>query len=379
MINMHILFLNHFFYPYFAGTEKHMFELGKRLAKKHDITVLTAQLKGTKEKEEICGMNIIRTPAKIYEWAPHPIPPPVPVMPRLAINVKQYAANADIVHIHNRFIFGPKYGEIVKNLGKKLCITIHNARPIGIDFLSDMFGQFYDDFFGKRLMNMCDGVIGVSKNTLKMTIPKDYKGKTAVIYNGVDSRVFKPKKQSEWKKEIGDNKKIILTNARLVPQKGVKYLVEAMAHIKDAKLVIFGRGILKEELEKKAKESDADVLFMTERISDKSLVDLYAAADIFVLPSLFEPCSLVLLEAMACGKAIVATNIGGNPELIEERKSGLLVSAGESNAITNAVNTLLQDKRLARKLGENARARVEKKFTWEETTKKVEEFYKILD
>lgn len=379
---MKILFLNHFFYPYFAGTEKYMLELGKRLAKKHDVTVLTSQLKGTLSRESINGISVVRLPTTILEWAPHPFPPPIPLISGLPENVEKFAADADLVHIHNRFIFGPRYGKIVKSAGKKLCLTIHNARPIGIDPISDIFGQIYDDYFGKRLMQMCNGIIGVSKDALDTTIPKDYKekgGNTAVIYNGVDSKKFSPKKKSnEWKEKISNDKKIIMTNARLVPQKGVKYLIEAMPRIKNARLVVFGRGVLREELEKRANEVGADVLFINEGISDESLVELYATADVFVLPSLFEPCPLVLLEAMACGKPIVATKIGGNPELIENKKSGLLVSAGNSNEIASAVNELLANEKFAKRLGANARTLAVKRFTWEKTAREVERFYKTL-
>ncbi len=374
---MHILFLNHFFYPYFAGTEKHILEVGKRLIRKHQVTVLTSQLKGTMPEENIEGMRVIRLPTTILEWTPHPIPPPIPLIKGLPETVKCFASEADLVHIHNRFIFGPKYGEIVKSSGKKLCLTLHNARPIGIDLVSDLSGQFYDDLFGTRLMRQCDGIIGVSKNALETTIPQDYTGKTTVIYNGVDSKKFSPKKSSEWKEKINRNKKIVMTNARLVPQKGVKYLIEAMKKV-NARLVIFGRGVLKQELEKQAERINADVLFISECISDESLVDLYAAADVFVLPSLFEPCPLVLLEAMACGKAIVATKVGGNLELIKDRKSGLLVPPADSNAIANAVNELLSNEKLAKKLSTAARKSAVEKFTWEKTAKQVEEFYKTL-
>lgn len=375
---MRILFLNQFFFPYFAGTEKHMYEVGKRLAKEHEVMVLTARLKGTPAEEMISGMHIVRTPATVCDWAPHPIPPPVPIMPRLADDVKKYAAKADLVHIHNRFIFGPKYGSIIKKLGKKLCITLHNARPQGIDFFSDLCGQFYDDLFGKRLMRKCDGIIGVSRNTLETTLPEDYQGKTTVIYNGVDGKLFRPKRSSKWKERIGSDKQIVLTNARLVPQKGVKYLVKAMAGVKDAMLVVLGRGILKNELEEMARKRGVDTLFITEYITEASLVDLYAAADVFVLPSLFEPMPLVLLEAMACGKPIVATAVGGIPELIEDGKNGLLVPPADPAALRKNISVLLSDKYERRRMGKENRKKVVQRFTWDRTAKEVNAFYRAL-
>jgi glycosyltransferase involved in cell wall biosynthesis len=151
-----------------------------------------------------------------------------------------------------------------------------------------------------------------------------------------------------------------------------------MRELKNAKLVVFGRGILKNELERKAKSLGVDALFISDYISEESLADLYAAADVFVLPSLFEPCPLVLLEAMACGNAIVATNVGGIPELIHNRKNGLLVQPANPHALADAISELLSDEKLAKKLAKNARMLAVKKFSWDRTAKNVEQFYRML-
>lgn len=375
---MKILFLNPFFHPYYGGTEKHLLEVGKRLAKRHDVSILTARLDGTEEHEELFGINIIREPAKVYYTAPHPLPPPVPIFK----NHKKYLIEAikhcDIVHAHNRFTYMPGDAHLIKKNGKKLCLTLHNARPQNIDIITDVFGGLFDDLISKRFMHQCDGIAAVSNATLASTVPSDYKGKSRVIYNGVDQNLFRPMKNNEWKEKLGIKDKMILTNVRLLPQKGLYYLISAMRKVHGAELVIFGRGQMKRELEIHAKTISARVRFVTERITDDQLVKLYAAADCFALPSLYEPCSVALIEAMSCGKPIVATDAGGNKELIENWKGGIIVPTRDSDSLANGIGKILTNKKLATRFSQFNRKRVLRNFTWDIVAKNVESFYKSL-
>ena len=376
---MDILMLNPFFYHYLGGTERHVIEVGKRLAKRHRVTVLTARLENTPEREDVEGINVVRTPAKIYWKAPHPIPPPYPVIKGLAQYIKVELAHADAAHIHNRFIYGPAEGKIVKQAGKKLFLTLHNSRTVGIDWSTDFFGGLYDDFFAKPLMNMCDGVMGVSKNTLDITLPHGCPAKTAVVYNGIDEKFFVPGKQdSEWKEYFEMNelkRKKVLTNARLLEQKGLKYLVSAMRGI-DADLIIVGRGPLHNKLAMQAKILGVKAHFITERMTDVRLAALYKSVDAFVLPSLYEPCGIAILEAMGCGVPSIGSRIGGIQEIIKDGKSGILVRPHSSEDISHALNSVLFDKGVAKRLSIGARKRVLEKFTWDIVAKKVERFYK---
>jgi len=376
---MDILILNPFFHPYMGGTEKHILYIGRRLAKKHNLTVLTARLEGTSEHESIEGIEVIRSPAKVFNSVPHPIPPPMPVFRGFPKYLKENMGNAQIVHMHNRFVYSPSDVKLIKNEQKKLLLTLHNARPNNIDVLTDAFGGAYDDLFSKKIMRMCDGVTAVSQNTMDVTMPEDYSGRKIVIHNGVDENMFKPgadpgKWPERFRKE-GLERRIVLTNVRLIAQKGIPYLIKGMKGL-DADLVVFGRGPLKPYLENMARKEGVNALFVTERITDEELTALYGAADIFVLPSLYEPCAVALLEGMAAGKPIVASDAGGNPELVKDGKSGLVVPARSSEGIHNAVKQLLDDEKLAKELGNNVRQRVLDNFTWDIAAEKFEAFYK---
>lgn len=374
---MEILIVNPFFHPYYGGTEKMIMEMGRRLAKRHNLTVLTARLKDTPEKEEVNGIKIVRLPAKIYYSAPHPIPPPVPFIFGSEQWLKQNLRDYDVVHINNRFIYSPQFGSAVLDSGRKLCLTIHNSRPKGIDFLSDAFGAAYDDLIAKDLMRKCHGIAGVSNDALNATIPHDYKGAKATIYNGTEYWTFTPGSSTEWKEKLGIEGQVVLTNVRLIQQKGIPYLIDAMKGI-DADLVIFGRGPLKDALERQAKLNGVRVHFVSERLTDAQLAGLYRAADCFVMPSLYDPCPLALIEGMGAGRACVVTSAGGMKELIRDGKSGLVVPAADSGGLHDAIVRVLEDRKLAASFGREARNSVLRRYNWDRAAKDYEAFYSGL-
>ncbi|MCX8197831.1 MAG: glycosyltransferase family 4 protein [Candidatus Micrarchaeota archaeon] len=378
---MDILMLNPFFYPYPGGTEKHILEVGKRLAKKHAITVLAAQMQNTEPQEEIFGMRVVRTPAKILYSLPHPLPPPMPIMPNLVQDIRRELAKAEAMHIHNRFVFGPDIGKLAVDGGKKLFLTLHNSRPVGIDLMTDFFGCLWDDWFAKRLMRMCTGVMGVSQDTLDMTLPKGFSKPTKVIYNGIDERFYRPAKPSrEWMEYFAENEvklPVVFSNARLLPQKGLHHLVDAMRGI-DAGLVILGRGPLKDRLRAQAKANGVNIHFISNRITDKSLAGLYNSIDLFVLPSLYEPCGIAMLEAMGCAKPCIGSRIGGLKEIIQHGKSGILAEPASPRQLHESICLLLSDRKLALRIGKEARKRVLREFTWDIVASKVGRFYDEL-
>lgn len=380
--------LNPFFYPYSGGTEKHLFEVGKRLAKTHEVTVLTAKLPKTKRIEYIEGMRVVRMPSVVFTEAPHPLPPPIPFYLFPWPDFVREAEKADVIHVHNRFAYSFLELMVLKKaFKKKLAITLHNARPQGIDLATDLLGGFYDDVSGSKIIANCDGIAGVSRNTLDATVPSGVKAPQKVIYNGVDVNLFNPKNSGEGAKhDLGlDGKKIVLTVCRLMEQKGVDYLLEAIPAVTrsekgKAHFVVLGRGPRLEHLQKKAKELgvESSVSFLTERLSERDLAALYAACDCFVLPSLWEPFGMVLVEAMASGKPVVGSDIGGIPEIIDHGKSGFLVAPRNPKALADRISFLLENPKSARKMGAVARKIVTKKFTWDETARGYKKFYSLF-
>ncbi|MCD6522814.1 MAG: glycosyltransferase family 4 protein [Candidatus Diapherotrites archaeon] len=368
---MNICMVNPFFIPYMGGTEKHVYEVSKRLARKHNVTVLTSRLPKTKKEEEIDGIHIIRTRSLILKKLPHPLPPPMPVAPQMFLKIKEQAALNDVVHFHNRFTYSPMDFKVVKKEGSNLCMTLHNSRPKGIDKATDYWGGLYDDVIGKRMFSQADRIAAVSRATLEETLPKRFWRKAQIIYNGVNLEHYNPDiDASSVINKYGD---YIFCNSRLVKQKGLEYLMRAMDDIQQ-NLVLLGRGPLEKKLKKMAPDN---VIFLTEKVSEQKLVELYAGCQLFVLPSLYEPFGMVFVEAMAMEKPVIGTSVGGIPEIITE-DCGIVIEPRSSSAIVRAVNTILEDPKRARKMGKAGRKRVKKYFTWDHTAEAYEKFYKYL-
>ncbi|MEM3541428.1 MAG: glycosyltransferase family 4 protein [Candidatus Bilamarchaeaceae archaeon] len=373
METLRIGMFNPFFYPFLGGTEHVIYEIGKRLVKKgHKISVYTSlHLPNLPKKEEIDGIEVHRVDAHIVWKAPPQLIPPFPIFTNFNQTSKEFMKDVDIAHIHNRFIFS--YLQI-RHLGKikDVTLTIHNATPQNIDLFTDISGQLHDKTLLRRAYKYLSGATAITKAALDMTL-YDYKGKKDVIYNGVDSKLFRPLKRVEYWDRIPRDKPIVMTNCRLVKQKGIDYLIKAMKGV-NARLVVFGRGPLENELKELAKKEEVDAIFITERISNEELVQLINLCDIFVLPSLYETFGLAVAEAMACGKAVISTNIHGLPEVVGD--GGLLVSPRDVEGMRAAINFLIEDEKYRKKIGKKARERVIRMFNWDDIALRYEKFYK---
>ncbi len=181
----------------------------------------------------------------------------------------------------------------------------------------------------------------------------------------------------------------VLFVGRLVERKGVLYLIEAIGRLRDAsiRLVIVGDGPERPKLEDAARRLGGGVADRVEfrgKISATELQAAYAGANAFVLPSVFdargdtEGLGVVALEAMNYGTPVVASRIGGIPDVVEDGVTGLLVPPGDAAALAAALRRVLDEPGLARKLGEAGRRRLHEQFSWEAITARWEAVYSSL-
>lgn len=195
---------------------------------------------------------------------------------------------------------------------------------------------------------------------LKKLVLKSFPNlKIKIIQNGVDSTKFYPTKKIV-------TKPIILCTSRLAERKGVEYLIQAMTSIPKAKLLLVGSGILESKMKLLVKKLhlSARVKFLGTVLHNR-LPSIYRQAKLFVLPSLSESLSNSLLEALACGLPVVATNIGGNSEIIHNQ-NGSLVPPKNSKALSQAIIKLL-----------NSRFKFKSSeiYSWEKSAKKYYQLY----
>ena len=164
------------------------------------------------------------------------------------------------------------------------------------------------------------------------------------------------------KTNVHKKERKIVSVARLIPIKGIAYLIRAMVHVKDGSLVIIGDGPERVKLESLSKRLElSDRVSFTGWVSDRStILDYLDQATVFVLPSLSEGLPRVLIEAMACGLPVVATNVGGVPEVVVDGVNGLLVPPRDEKALAKAIEYVFNDIDFRRRASvENVKAATE--------------------
>jgi glycosyltransferase involved in cell wall biosynthesis len=176
-------------------------------------------------------------------------------------------------------------------------------------------------------------------------------------------------------KRSRENSPVVLTVARLDKQKGHTYLLKAAADVPGALFIFAGDGPEKTNLENQARELGlADrVVFLGKR---NDIPELLNGCDIFVLPSLYEGLPLSIMEAMAAGKPVVASDIGGVNELVRDGETGYLVPPGDTQALAHGINTLVSDPALARKMALAGKTLAEKEFSADSMVAGVTNIYK---
>lgn len=211
-----------------------------------------------------------------------------------------------------------------------------------------------------------------ARRVIKWGAPPD---KVVTIHNGFDPHVFKPGVAAS---DLVGERTILFTARRLVEKNGLEYLISAMPNIiaqYDAELVIAGDGPYKQHLQKLVARHNLqnDVSFIG-AVPHSKLPQLISASDIVVIPSLMEASSLFLIESMACKRPVVATNVGGIPEILNEG-CGVLVSPRDTLALSQAINLLIADQGLRDDLATEAYSTVRGTLTWDKIAQQTENAY----
>jgi glycosyltransferase involved in cell wall biosynthesis len=225
--------------------------------------------------------------------------------------------------------------------------------------------------------------IGVSQAIRSHTsIPRE---RILMSPNGVEPKEFALEKDRHPLRrmlELPQERPVAVTVGRLTRAKGYPYLQEALAlipaHQRPLTLIV-GDGPERHELESRTRAMGLtqDIRFLGNR---RDVPAVLAAADLFILASLWEGLPLVLLEAMAAGLPAVVTAVGGNPEVVEDGTSGVLVPAGDQQALAEAISDLLDDPPRRQQMGQAARERCERYFSLQRFIEAHEQLYgEMLD
>jgi glycosyltransferase involved in cell wall biosynthesis len=258
--------------------------------------------------------------------------------------------------------------------GIPLVATIHGK---------NYFWEKYRRRLAYRWVSRHAVMVAVSQNLKEFVIEKVgiNQNRLRVIYNGVDALPpCENEDVSECRKELGlpESDRVVGVVGNLYPVKGHQYLIEGIPSIlkkcPNTSFLFAGRGQLETELKAQVNRLGLDrrVHFLGLR---QDVARILALLDVFVLPSLSEGLSMAILEAMIAGKPVVATEVGGNPELVLNGQSGFLVPPRDSQALATSVTTLLINRQQAIQFAEEGKRRAEGQFSLDTMVKTYQSLY----
>ena len=337
------------FPPHVGGVGVHIHTLSKELVKQgHEVYVITYPHKDIKD---IDGIHVIGTRGLN-----------IPGVRGLMFkkNAKRALENLlekediDIIHGHYLFPAGAAAVEVGNEHGIKTYITAHG---------SDMFEVYKKQPIMrstlKNVLKKADVVLAVSNALRHEIIATGVSGisnKTRICWNSVDVNKFSQNGDISFRNELGlKDKPIVLFVGNLIKRKNVDSLLDSKKIANsDYYLVIVGDGPLFKNLKKRVEEENIrDVIFTGSRNDVEKIIP---SCDVLVLPSFSESFGLVLIEALACGKPVIGSNVGGITEIITD-DVGLLVNPNKVSSIAGAIDMVINDDEFRYSLSSNARAR----------------------
>ena len=275
----------------------------------------------------------------------------------------------DVVHTHG--YKADLYGFLAAwRSGKPVVATCHNW--VGGTAALGIYNHL-DRLALKKFSALAAVSDEVAQRLLDSGVPAE---KIKTIANGVDVQAFEHGEQPPALSVTGD--KVVGMVARLDLQKGFKYLLRAVRELCNLfdglKVVIVGEGPDRKAIEAMVEEYGLQSsVVLAGQLSNMPAV--YAAMDIFVLPSLNEGLPMTILEAMAASRPVVATRVGAIPKVIHDGENGLLVNPGNSEALRDAIASLLSDPDRCRRMGEKAHEWVSRNYTSEAMALKYRQLY----
>lgn len=371
-----------------AGAEVHMYSLANAIAslghEVHYVTNVSSREKGEFHKNVILHrIESSKIPANRSFYAY--------TLCHFAGNVRAFRATLkilrdekykfDVIHSH-----GNLASLLLSYFKRKLPLvyTVHDTPPYSCRYNSlkeNIIHNASFQFIDLKAWRRSNHLICVSKNLgkeiLKMGIPRE---RISAIYNGVDDEFLKEKdcrkSQDFLRVKYGITSRYCLYVGRLTQRKGLGYLLRAIEKISCVHCVIVGDGPQRESLRSLAKNLHIqDRAIFAGFVPEDDLKDFYAAADFLILPSLAEGLPLVILEALALGVPVIATDVAGIPEIILDGYNGLIVPPGDVDALSIAMKRLASDPELRNKMSAHARQTIGQKFSWRSVAQEVLRVY----
>nr|WP_202478241.1 glycogen synthase [Streptomyces sp. SID5470] len=299
----------------------------------------------------------------------------------------------ELVHSHTW------YANLAGHLGKLLhgiphVMTAHSLEPLRPWKAEQLGGGYALSSWAERTaIESADAVIAVSgamREDILGCYPALDPAKVHIVHNGIDTALYRPDHGTEVLDRIGldRDRPFVLFVGRITRQKGVPHLMRAVRHIDPAAQVVLCAGapdtpeIDREfrELFEELSRVREGVHWIPQMLPRPEVIQLLTHAAVFVCPSVYEPLGIVNLEAMACGTPVVASRVGGIPEVVDDGRTGLLVTVddGFETALAGALDSVIGDPATARRMGEAGRERAVDEFGWDAVARRTVRLYEEI-
>ena len=311
--------------------------------------------------------------------------------------------DADVVHCHTW------YTQMGGQLAQKLwdipfLLTTHSLEPLR-PWKVEQLGSAYhlSSWMERTAIQGADAVIAVSKETRNDVFEHfgSAEAKTHVIHNGIDLDEYKRTEATDAleKRGVDPKKPFVLFVGRITRQKGIIHLVDAIPDIDPSIQVVLLAGapdteqigVEMDDRVARAREQRSGIIWVDEMVSRKEVIQFYSRASVFACPSVYEPFGIINLEAMACETPVVASRIGGIPEVVVPEETGVLVDldlepgtfvpkdpAAFSRGLAEGINRVANDPAIGKRMGAAGRRRAEEHFSWRAIARKTLDLYEAL-
>jgi starch synthase len=369
----------------YGGAGVHIEFLARELRKLIDVEVHTF---GAERPEK--GVHAYQTPSELADANP--------ALGTLAVDVAMAAqlGSADVVHSHTW------YANMAGHLGSLLngiphVVTAHSLEPLRPWKAEQLAGGYrLSSWAEQTAYERAAGIVAVStgmRTDILQAYPKVDPDRVHIIPNGIDTEMYAPVGERDVLARYGlsVDAPIVLFVGRITRQKGVAHLVRAAAHLAPGVQLALAAGApdtpeIAAEITAAVTELQASrdgVIWIREMLPRPELLQLLSAADVFICPSVYEPQGIVNLEAMACETAVVASRVGGIPDVVVDGMTGLLVDYSEDSAafehgLAEAVNSIVGDAERLRQMGLAGRQRAVTAYGWDAIAERTVALYRSL-
>ncbi|MDI9829855.1 glycogen synthase [Streptomyces sp. KAU_LT] len=299
-------------------------------------------------------------------------------------------AGRELIHSHTW------YANLAGHLGKLQygiphVLTAHSLEPLRPWKAEQLGGGYALSSWAERTaVESADAVIAVSgamREDILGCYPALDPDRVHVVHNGIDTTLYRPDPRTDVLARFGldADRPYVLFVGRITRQKGVPHLLRAVRDIDPAAQVVLCAGapdtqeIDREfrDLYEELSRVRAGVHWIPQMLPRPEVIQLLTHAAVFVCPSVYEPLGIVNLEAMACGTPVVASRVGGIPEVVEDGRTGLLVPLDDDfeAGLARALDTLVGDRQAARRMGEAGRERAVGEFGWDAVARRTVRLY----